>query len=55
MGLPGAPSPAGGADSRAPRMLTNGAGTRGVAVWIDYRSTAGITAQNADIYANYFQ
>ncbi|MFT3764893.1 MAG: MopE-related protein [Minicystis sp.] len=55
VGLSGAPSAPGGADSRAPRMLTNAGGTRGVAVWIDYRTTAGVTGQSADVYANYFQ
>ncbi len=55
VGMTGAPSPSGGADSRSPFMLSNAAGTRGVAVWVDYRTTMGITGVNADIYSNYFQ
>ena len=55
VGLTGAPSPAGAADSRSPFTLSNAAGTRGVAVWIDYRTTAGVTGVNADIYSNLFQ
>jgi hypothetical protein len=51
----GAPSPAGGADSRSPFALANAAGTRAIAVWVDYRTTAGITGVNADIYSNYLQ
>ncbi len=55
VGLAGAPSPAGGADSRSPFALANNAGTRGVAIWIDYRTTTGVTGTNADIYSNLFQ
>ena len=46
---------AGAADSRSPLALSNAAGTRGVAVWVDYRTTAGITGVNADIYSNFLQ
>jgi len=55
VGMAGAPSPVGGADSRSPFTLSNALGTRGVAVWVDYRTTAGITGVNADIYSNLFQ
>lgn len=55
VGSAGAPSPPGGADSRDPRMLTNAGGARGVVVWIDNRTTAGVTGVNADIYSSWFQ
>ena len=55
VGTAGAPSPPGGADSRGPQVLTDATGNRGVVVWIDNRTTAGITGVNADIYASLFQ
>ncbi len=55
IGMPGAPSNPGAADSRSPFTATNSAGTRGLVVWIDNRTAAGITGVNADIYSNFFQ
>jgi hypothetical protein len=55
VGAPGAPSPVGGADSRSPFIVTNALGKRGIAVWIDNRTTAGATGLNADIYTSFFE
>jgi hypothetical protein len=55
VGAPGAPSPVGGADSRSPFIVTNALGNRGIAVWIDNRTTAGATGLNADIYTSFFE
>ena len=55
VGNAAAPSMPGLADSRSPFLLTNAAATRGVVVWIDNRTAAGVTGVNADIYASFFQ
>jgi hypothetical protein len=55
VGMMGAPSPAGAADSRSPFIVTNNAGTRGITVWIDNRTATGTNGAAADIYANFFQ
>ena len=55
VGMVGALSPPGGADSRSPFIVTNAMGTRGVVNWIDNRTAAGANGANADIYTNYFE
>jgi hypothetical protein len=55
VGMVGALSPAGGADSRSPFIVTNAAGARGVVVWADNRTAAGADGANADIYTNFFE
>jgi hypothetical protein len=55
VGMVGAPSPVGAADSRSPFITTNAAGMRGIVVWNDYRTSTGTNGANGDIYANRFQ
>lgn len=55
VGMTGAPSPMGAADSRTPFVVTNAAGMRGIVVWNDYRTAAGANGSNGDIYANRFE
>ncbi len=55
VGMAGAPSPLGAADSRSPFIVTNAAGMRGIVVWNDYRTATGTNGANGDIYANRFE
>jgi len=55
VGMTGAPSPLGAADSRTPFITTNAAGMRGIVVWNDYRTSTGTNGANGDIYANRFE
>jgi hypothetical protein len=55
VGLAGAPSPLGAAASRSPFIVTDAAGTRGIVVWNDYRTSTGTNGANGDIYANRFE
>lgn len=55
VGMAGAPSPLGAADSRTPFIVTNAAGIRGVVVWNDYRTSAGANGPSGDIYTNRFE
>lgn len=55
VGMPGAPSPAGMADSVTPFIMTNAAGMRGIVVWNDFRTSAGANGVFGDVYANRFE
>lgn len=55
VGMAGAPSAQGAADSRSPFIVSNAAGSRGAVVWIDNRTAAGANGVYADIYSNFFQ
>lgn len=55
VGMAGAPSPAGAADSRSPFVMTNASGARAIVTWIDNRTSTGTNGANADIYTNYFE
>jgi hypothetical protein len=55
VGMAGALSPAGTADSRMPFIVTNAAGARGVVLWVDNRTVTGADGANADIYTNFFE
>ncbi len=52
---PSAPSAPGAADSQTPFLVAPGAGTRGVAVWLDFRTSAGANGQRADVYSSFFE
>ena len=52
VGTAGAPSPAGGADSRSPFLFATAGGDRATVVWVDNRTAAGVTGVNGDIYTN---
>ncbi|TKD01656.1 MopE-related protein [Polyangium fumosum] len=55
VGMAGAPSAAGAADSRNPFVVTNAAGARAITIWTDNRTTAGTNGANADIYTSFFE
>ncbi len=51
---PSAPSAPGAAASQQPFVVGPGAGTRGVVIWLDHRTSGGGSGTNADVYANFF-